>query len=182
MEIWDSKWRVGFSMGSFVEIPINGALNLRTGIRFVRLGSQFHFDTGEGSTGGRHSGDFKIFQDYLTLPLLAKINVSKYPRLFIMAGPEAGLLVSASATLSETISFAAPFYNQERLTDEKIYDNMAPYNFCLNTGCGIEFLMLAHLISIQLEYSHGLVGTAKESKWFSNWKTREVKTSIAYKF
>lgn len=183
-DIWDPGSRVGYSIGAFVEIPVTAVFSLQTGLRFVQLGNKVDFNTDkrERYLGERSYGEFKIFQNYLTLPILAQVNVIGHPKLFFIVGAEAGYLISARFKSTETVeSQFSPSY-QKRTTDGDISDAIEPYNFSAISGLGIEFKISSHLLRFQSQYSHGLVDTAKEPEWSSSWKTREMRTTIGYSF
>jgi len=182
MDVWEPGWRVGYSAGGFIEIPLATNFSLQPGLRYVQLGNKVDVDIGSEQQEGRLCGEFKIIQNYLSVPILFKVNLHRSPTLFLLAGPEMGFLMSARSKESETIEFESPSFREERSTDEDISENLESSNISLNAGLGIEFEVAAHSLHIQLQYSHGLTETAKEESWITNWKTREIRTSIGYLF
>ena len=77
--------RIGFHAGGFIEKSISN----RIGIQFELLYSM------QGSTYQKGSTDYTDKMDYINVPLMAKIYVTKNRKLSIDAGPQIGYMISA---------------------------------------------------------------------------------------
>jgi len=91
---WDNKYRLGFEMGAFWEIPVNHFFSIQPELNFLMVRTGFdgfyyqYFDESDTSLGGYtintiSSNTFKIFE----IPVLAKLNFgSDKARFFLLAG------------------------------------------------------------------------------------------------
>jgi hypothetical protein len=182
MQSWETKWKFGYTVGGVIEIPISRHFDIKTGLRYLQLGNRVDYQLAENEIGAEYSGDFKIVQNYVSLPIIIKLRTVSEPSFFFQFGPEFGSLISAQAVSSRNMSVQSLGYNTQLNEEEDITDSMKPYNVCLNAGFGITLEIFSEMMTVQMEYGHGLIGTAKEDQWISNWKTREIRTSIGYLF
>jgi hypothetical protein len=182
LESWESTWRIGYSFGGTIQIALARNIDLKTGLRLVQLGNKVEFNVVDNSFGGEFSGDFKVIQNYASLPLFLKINTNSSPEFFFQLGPEFGYLISAKAKRSETMMVESLDNTVQNSADIDISDDLESYNISLGGGVGVYLPIHSHTVSLHADYSHGLTGTAKESEWISNWKTRELRVSIGYLF
>jgi hypothetical protein len=182
LESWETKWRLGYALGGVIEISISTNISLKTGLRYVQLGNRVEFELTDNEVEAQYSGNFKIYQNYVFLPLLCKINTVSEPQFFFQLGPEFGSLISAKTKCSEKMLIQSLGHNTQSDREEDITNSMKPYNICLSAGFGITLKVLSQLMNMQIEYSHGIVGTAKKDHWISDWKTREMKTTLGFIF
>jgi hypothetical protein len=171
-DIWTTDGRFVPSAGAFVEILfMDGMLRLVPGLRGVRYGNKIDVNTGPDPVS-QIIGEIQITQDYLAVPVLVKWKPSQNAGLSVVAGVEAGWLVSTRMrTVLREIEFETDIHIYQD-TDEDIKDSMKSYNFSGIAGLGQQREIVGHMVSAQLRYNHGFVGTAEPDDWFSDWKTR----------
>lgn len=168
LDIWSLKNRTLFSVFIFIEYQLSPAFSLKPALRFVRVGNRVEISL-------PLVDKFKITQDYLAVPLLLKFNPSilKNPRIYLLAGPEIGYLLSATGEIDNVVSSD---------TKESIYEDMKKFNFSAVAGVGLDFMILSQSFLIEFYYAHGLIETSDKSAWLYNWKTQEYGLSLGLKF
>jgi hypothetical protein len=171
MDIWDTSSRSTFSLGAFLDIPVNEQVSFVPAMRYVRYGNSVDLDTGE-HLFVRVTGDFEITQNYLSVPALFKFRPVNSAPVFVIFGPEIGVLIDASQKGTQRDTYTAKDSVVVSTFDDEICGNMDVLNLSLDVGAGIDFPIGGHTGSVQLRYALGVVGTAKEEEWFSDWKTR----------
>ena len=159
----DSKARLAFSAGGSIVIPLQELLDIRTGLRFVRYGSRFDFNTGSSSANPPR-GQFSIDQNYIALPVIIRGRDAMTGRTFLGAGAEVGYLLNASATIRDEFTL--------RETTETLTSDMNRLNFSLVFSAGADFPVNENLWFFDLRYGLGIVDTAKQDAFEFNWKTR----------
>ena len=167
MPHWESPdWETSFSAGLLVEIPLTSRLYLQPMLRYARLNATVEYDPSQVA------GHYELSHDYLSVPVLVKLDVLEAPRTFVLAGPEVAVLLSA-----EQVSFEG---SSESSCD--ISNDMDSMNIALDVGAGISFDVGTRSFFVAAVYSYGLLGVGKESEWFSDWKTRAVDVNIGMMF
>jgi hypothetical protein len=175
---WSPGWRASFTGGSELEVLFNKRLSLMTGPRYVRQTNRVKYDTGPGSF--RQVGEFRAVQDYLSLPVLLAVRPFPSRRLFISVGPEVSLLLSGRFIVEETLLIGSS--REERQSKEDIKDKLKSTNVTLDAGLGIEFPLGKHLAVTGVRYTHGIVGVAEKSAWFSDWKTQGIESLVGIRW
>jgi hypothetical protein len=171
MDFWDTNSRSTFSLGAFVDIPVGEQVSFVPGMRYVRYGNSVDLDTGE-HLFVRVTGDFEITQNYLAVPALFKVHPLKSEPVFVTFGPEVGILINATRKGTQRDNYTVKDSVVVSTFDDDICGNMEVLNLSLDVGAGIDFPMGGHTGSVQVRYALGIVGTAREKEWFSDWKTR----------
>ena len=165
----------GFAVGGFVEIPMGQGRSLIPGLRYLREGHDVIFDTGLDDPEGRHEGDLKITQDYVSMPLLFKASLQNLPGLFFKVGAEVGFLISARADGREREHVKnGDFIKIIDPKDEDISDHLRTARLSVDLGAGYEFPLGRHQGYVELRYDQGVSDTAKGERFFSNWQTGGV--------
>lgn len=159
MSLWRERHeKVVPTIGGVLEIPVGERLAIATGLRYVQHGLRVDVDD-VFTTGFEHT------LHYLSAPLLLSVRPLPSKRIFLAAGPEVALLIAAEG---EVLSLGAGPGG----SSVSIKDDMDPTNFSLDGEVGVEFPMGPQAGRLAARYSHGVVGVAKKSHWFSDWSTR----------
>ncbi|MBI5711238.1 MAG: PorT family protein [Candidatus Eisenbacteria bacterium] len=175
---WDPGWRTSFTGGACLEIPLRGRFALAAGLRYVQQGNRVKYDTGPGSL--RQVGEFRVVQNYVSIPMLLKCRPLPSRRIILSVGPEIGFLLSGRLIVEETlITGGVP---DERTEYDNIRDHLRKTNLTLDVGTGFEFPMENHVGVMSLRYTHGLTGTANKDAWFSDWKTRGIEWLVGMRW
>lgn len=173
MSLWDPGWRPSFTAGATLQIPIRGQFGLVTGLRYVQQGNRVTYnDPGEVPP---LRGEFRIYQDYVSVPALLTAHLSSAPRFFLSAGPEVAFLVAAHSVIDQS-SPALP----SKSTDFK--DTMNSVNVTLDAATGYEFPVEQHVGTVSVRYAHGVTGVAKQGQWGTDWQTRGVEFLIGMRW
>jgi hypothetical protein len=93
---WDPGWRASFTGGASVEFPWRRTVSVMTGLRYVQQGDKVEFGTSPPVSS--LTGEFRISQNYLAVPLLLAFRPFPSPRCFLAAGPEGAVLLSGKAS------------------------------------------------------------------------------------
>lgn len=180
LSVWDNGWRTSFTGGAVFEILQPGRFALVTGLRFVRQGNEVSYEYLTGPSSDRVIGEFRIFQDYLAVPVLMEFRPLHSRRLFVSLGPEIGILVSAR--LDDERAVISGGTRSESTVSRNIKSDLTPANVTLDVGMGFEFPMENHVGVAQVRYVHGVIDVADKDAWITNWKTQgvEVLTGIRW--
>ncbi len=169
--------RLSLTAGTFLDVPMGGWASLVPGLRYVQQGNRIEYDTGPGAV--RQVGEFRVAQNYLSLPILVKLHVVRSRRFFVTLGPEVAYLVSAHLIVEEEVIAGT---SVPRTEYDDILARMERMNLSLGGGVGLEFPMENHVGMVQLRYSEGLVGTAREIHWYSDWRTRGLEGLVGLRW
>ena len=175
-DYWDRGWLTSFTGGASLEIPFQERLSLVTGLRYVRQGNRVKYDTTPSGTA--LIGEFRVIQDYISVPVLLAVRPFPTRRLVLSLGPEVAYLLSAQLMDDVTTSFIPAPVNEFR----DIRDELETANLTLDAGAAYEFPMENHVGVVGVRYTHGLIGVANEDYWISNWKTRGIETLIGMRW
>jgi hypothetical protein len=169
---WDIEGRSMFSVGAFLDVPVTERLSFVPEMRYIRYGDDVDFDTGDEFVTLK--GEYEITQSYLSFPALVKFRPMDTVPLFVSLGPEIGFLLSAHQKGNLREEYVSPDSVAVSDFDNDIGDIMDVLNLSLDAGAGFEFPLGQHTGSVQVRYAFGVLGTAKEKEWYSDWKTRGV--------
>jgi len=152
-DIDENDPRTGFTIGAVLDIGIPMfPVGIETGLYYSQQGTTFSFsETIEGITV---TADGTTKLDYLTIPVLAKVNVGP-PGPFsphLLAGPYAAFVLNAEQEAS--------FMGQTETVD--ISDEVESMDFGLTVGLGADFNLMVTKISVQGRYSFGLTDIFEE--------------------
>jgi hypothetical protein len=142
---------------------------LVTGLRYIEQGNRVKFNvTGPGPTA---SGEFRIAQHYLAIPLLLAFRPLHSQRYLLAAGPEGALLLNGK-------TFEDYFSSETANSSRSITHQLEPANLSLDAEGGLEFPAGKHPGIVILRYTHGLVDVEKKDEWVVTWKTRSVEALV----
>lgn len=155
----------GFALGAYVDLLITPDVTLSIQPGILRVQSTVKIpDLNEEL---KDSLDLRL--DYLTLPLLFKINPVKSKRFYFIGGPSLGFLLESTTT--------------DESGDEQ--DRSALFrdiNLSLNFGFGYKVPVKSLALAFELKYEQGLVNITdfgNPEELFSRVKTQGVNLSIA---
>lgn len=160
---WETGNRIDVSGGVTALIGVADRFGIVTGLRYSGLGTHIDVTTIEGD------GQVETHQHYLVVPAWLRYDTPGENGIFLQAGAEVGYLLSAS------ISTELPFQPE---LDEEVTGDLERTNVSLGGGFGVRQPLGDRSLEFTLRYSRGLTGVAKEERWFSDWKTRELHLSL----
>lgn len=171
LSFWDPGWRPSFTGGLSLKIPLHSRFALTTGLRYVQQGNRVQVNV--GSIGG----EFRVMQDYVSVPALLEWRPFSTRGFFLSLGPEVGILVAARSIIEPS---GAAFPSSGLYNDDK--DTMKSINVSMDAGASFEFPMENHLGVVTLRYTHGLTGVAEPGAWVTDWKTRGVEWLVGMRW
>jgi outer membrane protein with beta-barrel domain len=169
---WDSGWRMSFTGGASLELPWRRQFSVVTGLRYVQQGNRVKFDY-PGSPP--LTGEFRIAQHYLAMPLLLAFRPFRSRRYFLAAGPEGALLLNGKLFTDYSSSGLGS-------SSESITHQLKRANLSLDAETGLEFPAGKHFGIVTLRYTHGLVDAQKKDDWGVSWKTRGVEGLVGMRW
>lgn len=136
----DDNVLYGFNAGVYATLPISDFIAIQPELLFTTKGAELKYDNAFAS------GDAKFRLNYIELPLLVRVNITK--NFNVHAGGYASYLVSSKLTGSGTFDF-----------DENIdTDDLNKFDAGLSAGIGVDF----NPISVGVRYNYGLTTVGKE--------------------
>ncbi len=169
---WDPGWRTSFAGGASLEAPLRRRFSLMTGLRYVQQGNRVKINI-PGSPP--LTGEIRIAQHYLAVPLLLAIRPTPSRRCFLAAGPEGAFLLSGRSFTD----YSSPV---ESSSSESITHQLKRANLSLDAEGGLEFLVGRHTGIVILRYTHGLIDVQKQDDWIVAWKTRGVESLVGMRW
>jgi len=139
-DVDDNNILYGFNAGVYATLPISDFVAIQPELLFTTKGSKLEYNSAFAS------GDAKFRLNYIELPLLVRVNVTK--NFNIHAGGYASYLVSSKISGNGTVDF-----------DQNIdTDDLNKFDAGLSAGVGVDF----NPISVGLRYNYGLTTVGKE--------------------
>ena len=179
----DNKSLVGFHVGGFAEIKLNDKFSVQPELLFSMEGSKF-----ESSSAGEMFGvpysestESTVKMNYLNIPVMAKYYATE--KLFFVAGPQVGFLLSAKQDTDYTFTMGGTTESgSEDGVDVK--DDFKSVNFSLGFGGGYYF---TENIFAEARYNVGLSNIAEEVSeegvtFEPEFKLSAFQISVGYKF
>ncbi|WP_281631848.1 porin family protein [Flavobacterium luteolum] len=136
----DNNVLYGFNAGVYATLPISDFVAIQPELLFTTKGAKLEYNNAFAS------GDAKFRLNYIELPLLVRVNVTK--NFNIHAGGYASYLVSSKVSGNGTVDF-----DQDIDTDD-----LNKFDAGLSAGVGVDF----NPISVGLRYNYGLTTVGKE--------------------
>ncbi|MEO6174025.1 MAG: porin family protein [Flavobacterium circumlabens] len=136
----DNNVLYGFNAGVYATLPISDFIAIQPELLFTTKGAELKYNNAFAE------GDAKFKLNYIELPLLVRVNVTK--NFNIQAGGYASYLVSSKVTGSGDFDF-----------EEDIdTDDLNKFDAGIAAGVGVDFSP----ISIGVRYNYGLTKVGKE--------------------
>ncbi|WP_347053146.1 porin family protein [Flavobacterium olei] len=139
-EVNDNNVLYGFNAGVYATLPISDFVAIQPELLFTTKGAELEY------SGAGLNGDAKFRLNYIELPLLVRVNITKNFNLH--AGGYASYLVDSKVTGSGDIDF-------EQNVDR---DDLNKFDAGIAAGVGVDFSP----VSIGLRYNYGLTTVGKE--------------------
>jgi len=136
----DNNVLYGFNAGVYATLPISDFVAIQPELLFTTKGAKLEYNNAFAN------GDAKFRLNYIELPLLVRVNVTK--NFNIHAGGYASYLVSSKVSGNGTVDF-----DQDIDTDD-----LNKFDAGLSAGVGVDF----NPISVGLRYNYGLTTVGKE--------------------
>ena len=169
---WDPGSRTSLTGGTSLEFPLRRRFSVMTGLRYVQQGNRVKFDF-PGSQPV--TGEFRIAQHYLAVPLLLAFRPVPSRRFSLAAGPEGAVLLNGKIFTDYSPSGGAS-------TSDSITRRLERANLSLDVETSLEFPARNHFGSVILRYTHGLVDVEKKADWGVAWKTRGVEGLVGMRW
>ncbi|PWN64149.1 porin family protein [Chryseobacterium viscerum] len=139
----DSKSKIGFYAGAFVNVPISDAFSLQPEIVYSQQGAKVK---GDYEMATYTIKNMQQNFGYINVPVMLQYNAT--PEFYLEAGPEFGLLVNAQAK--------GNINGQTYKANNK--DSFRTFNFGAGIGLGYRF---TPNIGVNVRYIAGLTDTIK---------------------
>lgn len=139
-EATDENILYGFNAGVYATLPISDFVAIQPEVLFTTRGSKLEYNSDVAS------GDAKFKLNYIEVPLLVRVNITK--NFNLQAGGYASYLVSSKLT-----GDGAAEFNEDIDTDD-----LNKFDAGIVAGVGVDFSP----ISIGLRYNYGLTTIGKE--------------------
>lgn len=149
-EVDDNNVLTGFNLGLFAKVPITENIALQPEISYTSKGAELVYNRPFGITG---TAQFKL--DYIELPLLLVVNVSK--NFNIHAGPYAAYMISGKTTNKSNIGV---FDFEDKIK----VDDFNRFDAGLAAGVGLDL----DPVSFGLRYNYGLTKVGKDNNAFQS--------------
>lgn len=155
-----------FGAGVSLHMYRRDRLAVQAGVRYISHGNRVYFQSGTGT-----SALYDSYFRYLAVPVLVRYYLIKNPRIFLCAGPEFALLLSAELSRAE---------NGEPLD---VMDYTQAGQVSLTFGAGYEIGIAGQYIMISAYRTMGLLSIRKSAIWnLIDYKPREWKFAIGLIF
>jgi len=160
---------LGFNAGFFVKLPVTQFFAIQPELYYTRKGAKNEYNNVFAT------GNVKYTFDYIELPILAVINISK--NFNVQAGPYVGYLLSGKVINESNVSL----FDFERNISTDDYNKL---DAGLIGGIGVDFSM----ISFMLRYNYGLTRVGKDKNYgganyvFPDGKNSVLSLNIAISF
>ncbi len=162
----DQGSKIGFNAGVFMNAPLAENFSIQPELMYSQMGEKYN-QTILGTTYARSR-----HLDYITVPVMFQYNAT--PGLYLEAGPELGLLVSAKNKYTNET-------NNSTINESSNYkDDLNGFNFGLGLGAGYYF---TPQIGVTARYVAGLTDILKDRPSGSDAVRNNVfQVGLAYKF
>jgi len=142
-DVDDENVLTGFNLGLFAKVPITNFIALQPELNYTTKGSQLTYNNAFAQ------GKAKFKMDYIEVPLLMVVNVTKNFNLH--AGPYLAYLVHSSVSNDSDVN---TFDFENTLNN----DDFNRFDAGLSAGLGFDFDM----VSVGARYNYGLTTVGKE--------------------
>lgn len=159
----DSKSKIGFYAGAFVNIPISDAFGVQPEIVYSQQGAKAKYDYEMGTYAVKN---MQQTLSYINVPVMLQYNAT--PEFYLEAGPEFGLLVNAQA--KGDINDSTYKANNK--------DTMKSFNFGAGIGLGYKF---TPNLGVNARYIAGITKILKNDFGDSS-KNTNIQLGVNYYF
>jgi len=168
----DSKSKIGFNAGIFLNAPISEEFSIQPEILYNNLGSKVTQEYNIGNT--TYSTESALHLDYISVPVMFQYNAT--PAFYLEAGPEFGFLVSARDKFKSSTNGDS---NGSETTSLDT-DDFNKFNFGVGLGAGY---WITPNLGINARYVAGFTDVAKDRPSGTDAvKNNNFQVGLAYKF
>lgn len=159
-DVDDNNMLTGFNAGVFAKLPVTSTFAIQPELYYTTKGAESTYN----NTFVQGTARFNL--NYIELPVLAVVNVSKY--FNVHAGPYAAFLLNGSATNKSNVTL----FNFENNINT---DDFNKFDFGLALGLGVDLGALG----FGLRYNYGLTTVGKERTFLgTNYTFPDGKNSV----
>ncbi|MDZ4699866.1 MAG: outer membrane beta-barrel protein [Rhodothermales bacterium] len=153
---------------SGIDGPLGERLHVVSGLRYNRQSGQIDWAFVVGAPAQEFTGTFTLKQHFVSVPLWLRLDLGRSP-LFVLAGPEVGLLVGAKKE-SRTLTPEASRSSQE----VAVGDELRRVNVALRGGLGAAITPRLRLVASYVAGLSPAKRDAEQPVLISDWQTREL--------
>ena len=169
----DPSLKVGFNVGSVLNIAVNDRFSVQPEILFSTQGSKYEISVPVGVNQTADT-EYNYILSYVNIPIMAKVNLIH--GLHLLAGPQLGFLVSDELELTASIP-GGPTITQSRSAPDNVY---ATFDFAL--GLGLSYVIIPSL-EVEGRFNLGLTNTNDSSSGNPNIiRNRVLQFGLLYYF
>ncbi|WP_125719164.1 porin family protein [Flavobacterium ustbae] len=139
-DVNDNNILSGFNAGFYATLPVSDFVAIQPELLFTTKGAKLEYNAGP------FEGDAKFRLNYIELPLLVRVNITK--NFNVHAGGYASYLVSSKVTGDGSFE----------INEEIDRDDLNKFDAGIAAGVGVDF----DPISIGVRYNYGLTTVGKE--------------------
>lgn len=155
---FEKKMRMAIGFGGIIEFWLNDMLAIQANALYNMKGAKLEWNYEETFFGTTYTYSTKeTFKfSYLSLPIFGKLAIGSEgsPRIFLIGGPEVGILLSAKADVKSQVEGSG--LNQEQSGEVDVKDESKSIEIVLNFGGGFEIPMDQVTIFIEGRYGLGV--------------------------
>lgn len=159
----DNKSKIGFNAGVFANIPIASSFSIQPEVIYSQYGNKTEYTV----LGNKYSTSSHL--DYVAVPVMFQYNA--LPNLYLEAGPEFGLMVSAKNKIKNET-------NGNSTTSDNYKDDLNTFNVGIGIGAGYYF---TPNFGVTARYVAGLTDIVKNNNGDAI-RNNVFQVGLAYKF
>lgn len=159
----DSKSKIGFQAGLFMNAPIGENFSVQPEVLYNSLGAKL---TGNDEIG--NDGSLRLNLDYISVPVMLQYNAT--PSFYLEAGPQFSFLVDSKLKTE---------VNGETESVDLDNDDFNSFDFGIGLGAGYWFVPN---FGINARYVAGFTDVAKNNDSDTTYKNNAFHLGLAYKF
>ena len=138
----EMHWRVNYSIGGIIDIPLSDHVSISAEPMFLRKGSRVEAIL--------NVENYIFNNSYLEIPVLAKYSIGNKVRPYLVAGPSMGFLLKAD--------FGGNYMDDDYSAN--FHEVTKKIDFSLVSGAGVSFRVGLATLFIESQYTLGLVNTS----------------------
>ncbi len=158
-----------------IDGPLGRRLHLLAGIRYNRQAGRIDWTFTVGQPPQQFEGQFTLRQHYVSVPVWLRLDLGGSP-LFLVAGPEVGVLVAANKE-SQTL---APVASRSDRT-ESVADQLRRMHVALRGGVGAALTPRVRLLAVLGVGLSDIKDGVEQTVLVTDWRTREWEVMLMYR-
>lgn len=173
--------RPEFNAAATVHVDLGRRWGLTTGIRYSRLGNEFNVQAVQTPSepygnGTSESGTLSYRQQYIGVPLFARLRFTDERGPYLFGGPEIAWLIDATQEVS---------IGSEPSQEANISDRYRSYNVVAVLGAGYDFEFVGHALEMAVRFGYGLTDARDHGDFlYTSTKqyTREFAITLGFRW